>query len=72
MGIQLEERINNEFNELISCPVYSGTVQLTPSGKLIVLMKDAQVTGGYHRILQIKKKFAFQIGPSKAIRKDSL
>lgn len=71
MGIQLEERMNNDFNELISCPVYPGTVQLTPSGRLIVLMKDAQVTGGYHRILQIKKsslsKLA-QVRPSGKIR----
>ncbi|MFO7823299.1 MAG: biotin-dependent carboxyltransferase family protein [Cyclobacterium sp.] len=71
MGIQLEERMNNDFNELISCPVYPGTVQLTPSGKLLVLMKDAQVTGGYHRILQIKKsslsKLA-QVRPSGKIR----
>jgi len=28
-------------------------VQLTPSGKLIVLMRDAQVTGGYPRVLQL-------------------
>ena len=60
------------LNELISCPVYSGTVQLTPSGKLIVLMKDAQVTGGYHRILQDQKKVRFsklaQVRPSGKIR----
>lgn len=53
MGIQLEEKIPHTLNELISSPVYPGTVQLTPSGTLIVLMKDAQVTGGYHRILQL-------------------
>jgi allophanate hydrolase subunit 2 len=33
-----------------------GTVQLTPSGKLIVLMKDGQTTGGYPRILQLSDK----------------
>jgi allophanate hydrolase subunit 2 len=40
---------------MLSCPVYPGTVQLTPSGKMIVLMRDAQVTGGYPRILQLSE-----------------
>jgi len=39
--------------EIITAPVQPGTVQLTPSGKLIVLMRDAQTTGGYARILQL-------------------
>ena len=30
-----------------------GSVQLTPSGKLIVLMRDCQTTGGYPRVLQL-------------------
>ena len=30
-----------------------GTVQLTPSGKLIALMRDCQTTGGYPRVLQL-------------------
>ena len=30
-----------------------GTVQLTPSGKCIILLQDCQVTGGYPRILQL-------------------
>jgi len=30
-----------------------GTVQLTPSGRLIILMRDCGVTGGYPRILQL-------------------
>lgn len=71
MGIQLEEKMINELKELISAPVYPGTVQLTPSGKLIVLMKDAQVTGGYPRILQLSRnslsKLA-QLRPSGKIR----
>ncbi|WP_439482208.1 biotin-dependent carboxyltransferase family protein [Cyclobacterium plantarum] len=71
MGIQLEEKMIHELKELISAPVYPGTVQLTPSGKLIVLMKDAQVTGGYPRILQLSwnslSKLA-QLRPSGKIR----
>lgn len=53
MGIHLKEKLKHELPELISSPVYPGTVQLTHAGKMIVLMKDAQVTGGYHRILQL-------------------
>lgn len=40
------------FNMLTSS-VLPGTVQLTPSGKLIALMLDCQTTGGYPRILQL-------------------
>jgi biotin-dependent carboxylase-like uncharacterized protein len=39
--------------EIITSPVQPGTVQLTPSGKIIVLMRDAQTTGGYARIFQL-------------------
>lgn len=53
MGIHIEETLPNHLKEILSCPVYPGTVQLTPSGKMIVLMRDAQVTGGYPRILQL-------------------
>lgn len=42
-------------NEIITGPVQPGTVQLTPSGKCIVLMRDAQTTGGYARILQLSE-----------------
>ncbi|MBL4659806.1 MAG: biotin-dependent carboxyltransferase family protein [Alcanivoracaceae bacterium] len=39
--------------DIITSCVQPGTVQLTPSGQLIVLMRDAQTTGGYARILQL-------------------
>jgi antagonist of KipI len=39
--------------DIISSPVTQGTVQLTSSGELIVLMADAQTIGGYPRILQV-------------------
>ncbi|MEM6724712.1 MAG: biotin-dependent carboxyltransferase family protein [Bacteroidota bacterium] len=35
---------------MLSSGVLPGTVQLTPSGQLIILMADAQTTGGYPRI----------------------
>lgn len=53
MAYQLEELIENELAPIITAPVLPGTVQLTPSGKLIVLMRDAQTTGGYPRVLQL-------------------
>ena len=42
--------------EMNTVPVQPGTVQLTPSGKLMVLMRDAQVTGGYPRIFQLTER----------------
>ncbi len=39
--------------EIISSPVTQGTIQLTPSGEMIVLMADAQTVGGYPRIAQV-------------------
>ena len=33
-----------------------GTVQLTPSGTLIILMRDCQTTGGYPRVLQLSEQ----------------
>jgi biotin-dependent carboxylase-like uncharacterized protein len=40
---------------IITAPVQPGTVQLTPSGQCIILMRDAQTTGGYARVLQLTK-----------------
>lgn len=56
MGIQLQEELNNSLDPILTGPVLPGTVQLTPSGKLIVLMKDGQTTGGYPRVLQLSEK----------------
>lgn len=53
MGIQFEEKLENFLDPIITSPVIPGTVQLTPSGTLIVLMRDGQTTGGYPRILQL-------------------
>ena len=61
MGIQLDELLPNSLTPIISGPVMPGTVQLTPSGKLIVLMRDCQTTGGYPRILQLTKNGINQI-----------
>lgn len=56
MGCRLNEEIPNRLPSILTSSVLPGTVQLTPSGKLIVLLKDCQVTGGYPRILQLTKE----------------
>ncbi|REG92826.1 5-oxoprolinase subunit C family protein [Algoriphagus antarcticus] len=56
MAIQLAELLPNSIAEMSTAPVFPGTVQLTSGGKLLVLMKDAQVTGGYPRILQVSEE----------------
>ncbi len=57
MGYQIETTIalSHEI-EMLTSSVMPGTVQLTQSGKLIVLMKDCQTTGGYPRVLQLTEK----------------
>lgn len=53
MAYQLVETFKNTIKPIITSLVLPGTVQLTPSGKLIVLMRDCQTTGGYPRVLQL-------------------
>ena len=55
MAYNLEEKVQIEVKSIISSPVMPGTVQLTPSGKMIILHRDCQTTGGYPRILQLNK-----------------
>ncbi len=55
MAYQLEQTLANNLDAIITSLVMPGTVQLTPSGKLIILMRDCQTTGGYPRILQLKE-----------------
>ncbi len=55
MAYHLEETLQNNLKPIITSAVLPGTVQLTPSGKLIILMRDCQTTGGYPRVLQLKE-----------------
>ncbi len=55
MGYRLEGNTIG-LPEIKTNPVMPGTVQLTPSGQLIVLMRDAQTTGGYARIFQLTEQ----------------
>lgn len=52
MGYRLigEGLLMNSTQEMISSAVTLGTLQLLPSGQLIILMADHQTTGGYPRI----------------------
>ena len=56
MGYVLNQKIDNNLKSIITSHVLPGTVQLTLGGRLIILMKDAQTTGGYPRVLQLTAK----------------
>ena len=56
MAYQLEDKINGHTSTMLTSATLPGTVQLTPAGKIIILMKDGQTTGGYPRILQLSSK----------------
>lgn len=49
--ITLKERLPK-----ISVCVFPGVIQLLPNGQLIVLLQDAQTTGGYPRIAHLKRE----------------
>ena len=55
MGYRLEGTLAGyqALPEMISSGVVPGAIQVTKSGQLIVLMADAQTTGGYHRIATV-------------------
>lgn len=73
MGYQLEETVRDfePLNEVISSGIVPGTIQLTNSGQPIVLMADAQTSGGYTRIANLTRdsmdKLA-QMGPGEKVR----
>ena len=69
MAFQLEELLANSISERITSPVYPGTVQLTSGGKLLILMRDAQVTGGYPRIFQLSEKSIAHLAQKKTGQK---
>ena len=56
MAYQCNETIKNNLSPIITSMVLPGTVQLTPSGQIVILMRDCQTTGGYPRILQLTEK----------------
>ncbi len=71
MAIQLDHQLEVSLPDILTVPVQPGTVQLTPAGNLIVLMRDAQTTGGYARILQLSEKsidLLSQLKPTNELR----
>jgi allophanate hydrolase subunit 2 len=55
MGYRLIGNEKIKGFDILTSPVQPGTIQLTSSGQLIVLMKDGQTTGGYSRVLQLSE-----------------
>lgn len=55
MGLRLQESIPDAdgLPSLLSSAVLPGTLQVPPSGQPILLMADAQTTGGYPRLAQV-------------------
>lgn len=51
MAYIIDSGLKNTLGSLLTTSVFPGVVQLTPSGQLLMLMRDCQVTGGYPRIL---------------------
>ncbi|MEM9895152.1 MAG: biotin-dependent carboxyltransferase family protein [Bacteroidota bacterium] len=69
-GISLEGPILKQIDfEMSSSSVIPGTIQLLPSGKLIVLMKDCQTTGGYPRIGQLMREDLSKLAQAKVGQK---
>lgn len=66
MGYQLKNKFQPlKNNEIITSITIPGTVQITPSGKLIVMMRDCPTTGGYARILQLTDMAINQLAQKK-------
>lgn len=55
MGYRLKERLASfkPKKELISSGVIPGTIQITGAGQPILLLADAQTTGGYYRLANV-------------------
>ncbi len=57
MAYRVDHNIQYTHNHtILSSGTLPGTVQLTPSGEMIFLMRDAQTTGGYPRIFQLTEE----------------
>lgn len=57
MAYQLQQVIPVRIlDAMLTSGTLPGTVQMTPNGKLIILMMDGQTTGGYQRVLQLSDR----------------
>lgn len=73
MGCRLVEPLPGyeRKEELISSGIVPGTLQVLPTGQLILLLADAQTTGGYPRIANVEARdldVIAQLGPGDKIR----
>ncbi len=66
MGYRLNEKLSANTRSITTSPVLPGTVQYTPDGTLIILMRDCQTTGGYPRILQLSQESIDILAQKKA------
>jgi biotin-dependent carboxylase-like uncharacterized protein len=66
MAYKLEHNIDLKADEIITSSVQPGTVQMTPSGELIILMRDCQTTGGFARVLQLTESAINQLAQKSA------
>ena len=67
MAFRLKEKLPHDLPQIWTAPVLPGTLQCTPDGTLIILMRDAQVTGGYPRLFQLTDN-ALDLLAQKTIR----
>lgn len=67
MGYRLDEALPDyqAEKEVISSGIVPGTIQVPPSGQPIILMADAQTTGGYPRIANVITKDLDRLGQLK-------
>jgi antagonist of KipI len=67
MGYRLSSKLERatEIKELISSGIIPGTIQITGSGQPIILLNDAQTTGGYPRIANIIEEDLDQLAQLK-------
>ncbi|XLS30651.1 biotin-dependent carboxyltransferase family protein [Flavobacteriaceae bacterium M23B6Z8] len=56
MAYQLNQLVAPHNHSMLTSATIPGTVQLTPQGKLIILMRNGQTTGGYLRIFQLTER----------------
>ena len=62
MACQLEPSLPGHDIRMLTSATLPGTVQITTSGRLIILLRDGQTTGGYPRILQLDGESQDRIG----------
>ena len=73
MGCRLNENLasfSNQF-EMLSTGIVPGTIQITNSGRPLILTADAQTTGGYPRIAHIISEdlsLAGQLRPGSKVK----